>query len=378
MQILSQTTDGGDPGGVIDRGSDSGSLSTLSEIEEDNANSTTQAPSTTHVPLPDGVSETRSPSDNATAGIDTCSNQIESLSGDHALNGPESSSSAGGDVSIKLAQGPSSYRDFLGKFSLSPTSTEQASATTPAEIAVSLFTPIGSRLTYYSNPLSWNLFRPDSVSPTRISTEPDVVQTLYLNSSYANKRSVMLLEDPKYIKTQGKKMFSHTPDPKRADFAHVLLQVVVLDRLVWCSLPRKTSSIRRNPDRPKKEDLPENARSLLTSCQDWRSLLAQAATQCLTYDKLQNEPDPEIARTATSLDPDDAIVSLSMRLAQSKNDVIVNHIEQNFIAAAIALRALAEVSTIFPDLLPILISHFSSFFRFSDISSLKRISRKIV
>lgn len=362
MQTLGQTVDGGDSGDVIDRDSDSSSLSALSEIEEEEeANSTIQAPSTSHVPLSNGVSETGSPSDGATAAIDTCSNQIDSPSGDHVSNGPESTSSAGGAVSIKLAQGPSSYHDFLGEFSLFPTSAEQASATTPADIAVSLFTPIGSRLTYYSNPLNWNLFRPESVCPARISTEPDIVQTLYLNSSYANKRSVMLLEDPKYMKTQGKKMFSHS---KRADYGHILLQVALLDRLVWCSLPRKTSSIRQNPDRPKKEDLPENenARSLLASCREWRSLLAKAATNCLTYDKLQSEPDAELARTATSLDPDEAVVSLGMRLAEAKNDAVVNIIEQNFISAAIALRALAEVSTFFSSgLLPIHISHITFF-----------------
>ena len=172
-------------------------------------------------------------------------------------------------------------------------------------------------------------------------------------------------------------MFSHKPDSKRADYGHVLMQVVLLDRFVWCSLPRKTSNIRRNSDCPEKEDLPENARSLLTSCWDWRSLLAQAATHCLMYDRLRNEPDPELARTVTSLDPDEAVVSLGMRLAQSKNDVVVNNIEQNFIAAAIALRALAEVSTIF---FPIfcLFSFFTSPFRFSGISSSRKISKKIV
>ena len=152
----------------------------------------------------------------------------------------------------------------------------------------------------------------------------------------------MLLEDPKHIKTQGLKMFVATPDPKRPEFSHLLMQVALLDRLVWCCLPWEVSNIRRNTAHPKKDGPPENAQSLITACQDWQSTLAHAAIHILTYEKAEN--DPELVKTTTSLGPDSAVNSLGLRLAQSKNGVLVNHIEQNFISAAIALRALVEVN----------------------------------
>ena len=352
LQVQSQSTDPSPSHDGPDSGSpNSGSLSTLSELEDDNANSMAQSG------LQDEARSPRSPP-----------TEIVAASGMKATDASEANPAAGGCasdagsnenssddrvVSTEVGQvTQSAYHEFLGGFSLSPTSgssqTASSSSTTTEDdhiFAVSLFTPIGSRLTYFSDPLHWNLFRPESVATTQISTESDIIKALYLNASFANKRSIMLLEDPKYLKTQGRKMFLPEPDLKRAEYTHTLLQLALLDRFVWCSLPRTTPNVRRNPDHPRKVDLlPEHARVLLESCRVWQSHLAQAATQFLTYDELSKNPDPKLARETTSLDPDGAVVSLAMRLAQSQNDVVVNHIEQNFIAAAIALRSLVEVS----------------------------------
>ena len=354
-QADSQTTDQGplyNGSGNSSGTPHSGSLSPLSELEEDQANSTAQ---------PDPVDEARSPRSPpieiaAASGTKaTDASKADSAAGGCALEaGSTEDSSHDGVVSTEVAQATqSAYRKFLGGFSLSPASsssqTASSSTTTTTEddlIAVSLFTPLGSRLPYFSDPHRWNIFRPDSVPTTRISSESDIVKTLYLNASYANKRSVLLLEDPKYRGTHGRRMFLPDPDTNRADYSHVLLQVALLDRAVWCSLPSTTSNVRCNPDRPKRGAvIPEHAHALLTACRDWQPHLARAATQFLTHENLSKNPDPELASTTTSLDPDGAVASLGLRLAQSQNSTVVNHIEQNFIAAAIGLRALVEVST---------------------------------
>ena len=354
-QADSQTTDQGpsyNGSGNSSGTPHSGSLSPLSELEEDQANSTAQ---------PDTQDEARSPRSPpieivAASGTKaTDASKADSAAGGCAVEaGSTEDSSHDGVVSTEVAQATqSAYRKFLGGFSLSPassssqtTSTTTMTTTEDDLIAVSLFTPLGSRLPYFSDPHRWNIFRPDSVPTTRISSESDIVKTLYLNASYANKRSVLLLEDPKYRATHGRRMFLPDPDTNRADYSHILLQVALLDRAVWCSLPSTTSDVRCNPDRPKRGAvIPEHAHALLTACRDWQPHLARAATQFLTHENLSKNPDPELASTTTSLDPDGAVASLGLRLAQSQNSTVVNHIEQNFIAAAIGLRALVEVST---------------------------------
>ena len=202
----------------------SGSLSPLSELEEDQANSTAQ---------PDPVDEARSPRSPpieivAASGTKaTDASKADSAAGGCALEaGSTEDSSHDGVVSTEVAQATQlAYRKFLGGLSLSPASgssqTASSSTTTTTEddlIAVSLFTPLGSRLPYFSDPHRWNIFRPDSVPTTRIESESDIVKTLYLNASYANKRSVLLLEDPKYRGTHGRRMFLPDPDTNRADY----------------------------------------------------------------------------------------------------------------------------------------------------------------
>ena len=267
LQVQSQSTDQGPSHDGPSSGSpNSGSLSTLSELEEENANSMAQSD------LQDEARSPRSPPI-----------EIVATSGTKATDAPEADSAAGGCtldtgstkesshdgvVSTEVAQATqSAYRNFLNGFSLSPASSSSQAASSSSMttteddlIAVSLFTPLGSRLTYFSDPHRWNLFRPDSVATTRISTESDIVKILYLNSSYANKRSLMLLEDPKYLKTHGRRMFLPEPDTNRAEYSHILLQVALLDRAVWCSLPRTTPNVRCNPDRPKNGAvIPEHA-----------------------------------------------------------------------------------------------------------------------
>lgn len=283
---------------------------------------------------------------NVTPAISTDANGTE-----HASHAPDSTmNEENGDTngfsSHQLIQNQTSYQNFLREFLLSPTS-EQPSATTatPDEniiIAASLFTPIGSRLTYYSNPANWSLFRPKERNPTQILIEDDIVQTLYLNTSYANKRSVMLLEDPRYFQAQIKKMFLTAPDSKHADYHHIQLQLALLDRFVWSRLPMNTN-IHRLPSRAKPSNLPESVQSLFKSCREWQSTLATAASNFLVYEDVSN--DTKVTEKTKLQGPDNAVISLGTRLAQSKNGVAVNHIEQNFIAAAIALRGVAEVNT---------------------------------
>ena len=326
---------------------DSRSLSPLSDLEENSAGSTAQQDQVDEAQPP------RSPPIEIVAPSGT--KATESSEADSAPGGCASteSSSHDGVVSTEVAQPAElAYREFLGGFSLSPASSSQAasssssSTTTEDEfLAMSLFTPIGSRMSYFSDPHRWNLFRPDADTTTRISTESDIVKAIFLSTSFASKRSLLMLEDPRSFKTQGKLMFLLQPHSKRADYAHIQLQTALLDRLVWCSLPRTTPSVRVNQGCSKKRSaLPEPAQELLAACQKWQGHLASAATQILTYDWLSKKPDANLEREITSLDPNSAIVSLGMRLSQSKNNVTVQTIEQNFIAAAIALRALVEVS----------------------------------
>lgn len=248
------------------------------------------------------------------------------------------------DVSSRdLTLSQASYTDFLGELSLSPTSTQTPFAATNNNdqvfIAASLLTPIGSRLTYYSNPHNWSLFRPNSSRPLQIQTELHILQALYLNASYENKRSILLvLEDPKYIAAQVKKMFLTKPDSKIPNYAHVQLQVALLNHFAWSNLPIQSTQIHRLASASNSFDLPEHIRYLFTASQNWQKTLATAAANFLVHKK------PEIGSgDQNSPSSDAAIVSLGMRLAVSKNDTLVNHIEQNFISAAIALRGLAEV-----------------------------------
>lgn len=248
-----------------------------------------------------------------------------------------------GSHDLPLTQ--ASYTDFLGELSLLPTSSLSPSAATTNDdqvfIAVSLLTPIGSRLTYYSNPLNWSLFRPHPDKPSQITSEADIIQSLYLNASYANKRSVLLLEDPRYIKAQVKKMFLTKPDSKQPDYAHVQLQVAVLDRFVWSNLPFQTTDIHRLAAASKSSNVPEHVLPLISSCQEWQKTLSTAATNFLVHETTENDstrPSPSNDQQA-----DGAVVTLGTRLGVSKNDSLVSHVEQNLISAAIGLRALAEV-----------------------------------
>lgn len=241
--------------------------------------------------------------------------------------------------------GIATWQDFVGGFSLSPGADGPSSVTTNAGegnvIAASLFTPMGSRITYFSNVLNWNRFQPDTNEFAGVTTEESIVQSLYLNASYANRRSVMLLEDPKRRTVQFKKMFSATPDPKQAEYSHVQLQVALLDRFVWCRLPLSTTHNRRLTSVGSIDDLPEHIQSLYNSCKQWQPTLASAAAHFLVHERI--EADPAMIKAGDPADPSTAVESLGYRFAQSKNKVHVNHIEQNFIAAAIGLRALAEV-----------------------------------
>lgn len=239
----------------------------------------------------------------------------------------------------------SSYTDFLGEFSLLPASSWSPSTASKKDdqifIAASLLMPIGSCLTYYSNPHNWSLFCPDSGKPSQISTEIDIIQSLYLNTSYANKCSILLLEDPKYISAQVKKMFMIKPDPKLANYAHILFQVAVLDCFAWSILPLQTTDIHRLASVSKPTDLPEHALSLISSCQNWQKTLVTAAQHFLVHETAETESAN--LQSSNSQQPDGAVESLGFRLMVSKNNTVVNHIEQNFISAAIALRGLAEV-----------------------------------
>lgn len=323
-----------------DPGSSPSDLSDLSDDEDSTTNAHSSAPTDPSKVEPSSSQPDTQPQSNKGHGGNHSSDPVSP--------GVVQNVSTDSVVRHNLSLGQSTYTDFLGDFSLLPTSTASPSATTTDDdqvfIAASLLTPIGSRLTYHSNPLSWSLFRPHSDKPSRILTEAHILQSLYLNASYANKRSVLLLEDPRYIEAQVKKMFITKPDSKLADYAHILLQVAVLDRFAWASLPLQTTDIHRHASESIASKLPENALSLIESCEEWQKVLATAAANFLVHEK----PDKDSVPVNSSAQQSDvAVVSLGTRLAVSKNDTLVNHIEQNFISAAIALRALAEVIFLF-------------------------------
>lgn len=135
-------------------------------------------------------------------------------------------------------------------------------------------------------------------------------------------------------------MFLINPNSKIPDYAHVQLQVALLDHFVWSSLPLQTTDIHRQASGSIARDLPEHALSLIESCHNWQKTLATAAANFLVHEK--PDKDSGLVNSATH-QTDGTVVSLGMRLAVSKNDTLINHIEQNFVSAAIALRALAEV-----------------------------------
>lgn len=317
--------------------------SPLSELSDENGSSpNTPSPSPSKTTRSHSQKDISPPRAELTANED----ETENHPADDSSQPLADNTSAVSITSRDLTLTQSSYTHFLGEFSLSPTSSlSQSSASTNDDqifIAASLLTPIGSRLTYYSNPLNWSLFRPESEKPSQILTENDIVQSLYLNASYANKRSILLLEDSRYIQNQVKKMFAIKPDSKMADYAHVLLQVAVLDRFVWSSLPLQTTDILRHASNSHSCDLPDHALSLIGHCKNWQKTLATAAANFLVHENPEKEP--ATLQTSNSQQCDAAVASLGMRLAVSKNDTLVNHVEQNFISAAIALRSLAEVN----------------------------------
>ena len=120
------------------------------------------------------------------------------------------------------------------------------------------------------------------------------------------------------------------------------MQVTLLDCFVWSSLPFQTADICCHASKTKPVNIPEHAQSLITSCQEWQKTLATAAAHFLVYETAEMESE---LLTSTCLNGlDGAVISLGIHLTVSKNDTLINHIEQNFISAAIALCALAEVS----------------------------------
>ena len=119
------------------------------------------------------------------------------------------------------------------------------------------------------------------------------------------------------------------------------MQVAVLDRFVWSSLPLQTTDIHRHASITNPCAIPEHALSLISSCQKWQETIATAAANFLVHEKEIESPQPNPSNCQQA---DGAVESLGLRLAVSKNDTLVNHVEQNLVSAAIALRALAEVS----------------------------------
>ena len=242
-----------------------------------------------------------------------------------------------------------SWPDFLNNNTLllgnsAGTSEEPKQDLSGRTVAAFLFTPLGSSLCYNSNPLMWNKYQVTSPQILGSLDREKLVQSLYLNTTFACARAIQSLENPALVALQSRKMFTPIANKVQHEWLHVLMQGQSLDRCVWATEPWVLEDDFLANSAPDMESVPAGFRGFYCSCQEWHNVVAEASNHFTVHEDMVNEGNLKYTVEGRQDANDTAVTSLARRLAQGKNAEKITIIENNFTAAALGIRALVEVS----------------------------------
>lgn len=201
-------------------------------------------------------------------------------------------------------------------------------------LAAYMFIPLGARANYYLSPAQWRRFRLEDVAIPDLSDAAHLVHCLFLNTYYCNARAMENLK----IATEAKNMFNKEQYNNLT--IHNVLQTLVLDRFVFAQIELKQAEPNIRPNDHLSSSIDEMTggfKSLWKKITVWPELLWEAAQHIRSSENLKDHPRRK-SKTFSVLS------SLGERLAETKNASRVNHMEGNFIGAALGLLALGVVS----------------------------------
>lgn len=215
-------------------------------------------------------------------------------------------------------------------------------------IIVHLFTPVGASLQYYANSQDWGEFsrkhgtlgvQSDDVD---VSRETIVLALFELFHEFNSKMHRSLLSREYGARGLARTAFTPTMKKSTSTWQHGMFQTLLLDKLVWASLPRPVQDLRplQEPYIEESDELEEKTEDVLNLYREWPDTLSKFVQSWATAENARSSAGEE---EQACQDYSAVLSSLYRGSIQSFSSAHISKVEHNCCVAAVGLLGLMLV-----------------------------------